>query len=280
MRTKNESGMKESKGQDLAEGSFAGISSHTAEVPQVISEIINPMDDMFRRELEQSGAITAPRTIAAVAAAGHHALLASIVLRQPSTGLAVVYGGITCGDTGQMEEACDAISEVIERDALSDSGPLLSHDEKILLMFVVLRAAEVRKPHETADGYLSEDHLKYHRALSEKFVECVKSSGILDDGGSLDISVEERFPEFQKLRIVIDELRAAMVRDSLPSEDFFANTDPTVENYLKATYACTSLRGSPLQRRGLEFLAVLDAPLQRVFNTQVIGAGMGRLIPL
>lgn len=280
MRDLNETTMKREKQEGLENLRFSGIESSTAEIPRVISEIIHPEDDIFRAELESTGTIIAPRTIAAVAAAGHQALIASIASRDPAVGFAIVYGGIVCGDTQQMATAYDAVYEVFDRDVNGEQEPFLSVEQKSLLLAFAVRAAELRKPGELGKGYRDEESVKYHRDMTAKLSRFIQASGLLEEGCSLDPSIEAQFPEFKKLREMIDVIRASMLDGALPPEKFFADTQPNVENYLKATYACTSLAGSPLQMCGIEFLGRVDAPLLRVFRAIVIGGGMGRSIPL
>jgi len=155
-------------------------------------------------------------------------------------------------------------------------GPVLSDESRKLLAYACLKALDARKPScETNQRALNQ-----YDQVAKSFTRYLGGIGLLLPLESLEPEIERQFPAFIIHQDNLNEIRRAMLSNSIPDEGFFANTDPTVENYIKAAYLCSTPYGSPLRKRGLEFLGAIDPPLRAFFeNSMLVNYSRDPIIP-
>ena len=231
-----------------------------ATIPQILTEMATHEYTRLR-ELEGSGLIDSPRAIATIAVSESESLIATLALCDPSSGATLLYGGICCGNFNQLLHSEGALSHTMELSTSHEDdhlGPVLSDESRKLLAYACLKALDARKPScETNQRALNQ-----YDQVAKSFTDYLGGIGLLLPLESLEPMIESQFPAFLIHRNNLNEIRRAMVSNGTPDQSFFAKTDPTVENYIKAAYSCSTPYGSPLRKRGLEFLGAIDSPLR------------------
>jgi hypothetical protein len=228
-----------------------GINSNTAEVPEALMySIFGGEMCAYREELVSTGAIALPRVVATMASTSNPRLLFSLALYDPSIGAAIIYGGIVCGDDRQFGAAYEAAEDVIGEYLTFESQvpPPLSREALSFLVQVVRKAEETRP----TDEGISCKRL-YQRVLSElnDFITLVDPAHYQADD------------TFRRITSDVDTIHEAMKGGSVPDGAFFSDPTPSLENYMRAVHAASAERGSALEKAGIDYLARLDAPLQK-----------------
>jgi len=240
------------------------------QLPRILTDMaVHSVEYTGLREFENSGYRHSPRATATIAVSGNAELIASICLSNPPIGAALLYGGICCGNFNQLMASKWALGNAMELSASQEDdnlGPVLSGESRKLLAYACLNALDARRPlPETTQRALNQ----YDQA-ARSFTDYLSGIGLLFPPESLEPMIESQFPAFIIHRNNLNEIRRAMVSNGIPDEGFFANTDPTVENYIRAAYSCSTPYGSPLRKRGLAFLSAIDPPLRAFFEKSML----------
>ena len=228
-----------------------GINSNTAEVPTALRNLIFEGEMIaYREELVSTGAIALPRVVATMASTSNFYLLFSLALYDPSIGAAIIYGGIVCGDDRQFDAAYEAAGDVIgEFLPLYYQTPPPLSSEALSFLVQVVRKAEETRPTDEGIGHKG----RYHGILSK-----------LNDVITLvDPAHYQADDTFRRITSDVDTIHEAMKGGSVSDGAFFSDPTPSLENYMRAVYAASAERGSALEKAGIDYLARLDAPLQK-----------------
>jgi hypothetical protein len=228
-----------------------GINSNTAEVPTALRDLIFEGEMIAHlEELESTGAIALPRVVATMVSTRNPALLSSLAVYDPSIGAAIIYGGIVCGDDELCDRAYNAAADLIAEylDYGSQIPPPLSREALSFFVQVVKKAEEIRP---TDEGIFHKD--RYHGILS----------GLNDSITLVDPAHYQADDIFRRITSDVDTIHEAMKGGSVPDGAFFSDPTPSLENYMRAVYAASAERGSALEKAGIDYLARLDAPLQK-----------------
>lgn len=225
--------------------------SGSAPVGTVLSDIPNnPEHKGYGDYLARLGVLSAPRVVAILASGDLRDLLFRLVIEEPTVGAALIYGGITIGDDIQLSDSYAASSESIAETMMHGRGGsdlFLPPTDMAIVCGAVQSAEEIR----SLDGIDIAKKAVYH-SLYEEYLHL----GALPRPES-----HPHYSEFMELKSDVDVVSAALRSGTLPPTEFFSDTTPSTRNYLRAIWAASALKDSPLSVAGHAYLQRLDKPL-------------------
>lgn len=241
-----ESMSKQSDLFDISLGNLPKAKPSEAPLAPVVEAVLHDADGVYAKDVMKAGIVTHPQIVSVIAAEGHQCYLARLLEADPSVGGAVLYGTFVMRGSQYVADALEVASETLLH------SPELRPLDARLIVHVVNAAFATRGLDESAGENI-------RRGL-ERFNEveeiCSRNGRLAVEG-----DVEIAFPEFSRHRIFMDELqRIAGTRGSVEGS-FFGSLEPSLGNYLKATFGMLSTDSASLREKALEYFSKLDEPL-------------------
>ncbi|MEY4667583.1 MAG: hypothetical protein RL518_282 [Pseudomonadota bacterium] len=221
---------------DPAEGKIAPI----------VEAALNDYDSEFAQTVADAGICDHPQLVVAMVATSNSDYISLLLTANPELGVTLVYGGLLLRNTEAFINMLELVS-----DELLFSSKLDDRHLK-LLIDASKSAIDSRSGADLDPGTFTEE-LDRFRSISSAWL---KSKGSVESFQDI-----VSFQSFSRYRELLDQINLAVSRNSGAQEGFYSDVEPTIGNYLKATYGLLAKNGSQLQREASEFFQRLDPPL-------------------
>ena len=231
---------------DISLGNLPKTKLSEGSLAPVVVAVLHDADGIYAKDVMKAGILAHPQIVSVIAAEGHQCYLTHLLEADPAVGGAVLYGTFVMRGTQYVADALEVASET-----LLHSTKLHPLDAR-LIVHIVDAAFGTRGFEELADEKIRRG-LKRFNELKEI---CARNGRLAVEG-----DVKNLFPEFSRYRILINELqRIAGTRGNIEG-GFFGSLEPTLGNYLTATFGMLSMDSASLREKALNYFSKLDEPL-------------------